>query len=575
MKSTLFIILSFLSMGIYAQTMQVSNSNPKEGETIELRYTPNEKSKFKAGDQVYLRCTALGQDYSQSVEMLKMQEKEGIFTTSLNLQKGYAAYNLTAQNEEGNDPFSTINIPIQSISGGYYPNAFVNASNYFQVTDSLHQKELTYNPNNHYAKAQKWRLTKDLEALRTDLAKFTKSAKKNESYYYALALGQAKLGDLEKSLAYYQSLMDQYPTSFLIADTYGVLVYQIAVQNQQAKFLTLRAMVTQFIVNHPHSSVAKEYIGFLYKSEKFENWEAIRTIAQYWMEKDPSDAMMYYYYAQVSPDNQEKLFYLEKASSMLLHGEHRLKNLYIWRGMLVSTLPQIIKAYLDTKAYASALALAYFYEQNSPKIESSFYLLKANILNALDRREEALETYIYAGDLGEEVAKDSALVQYKQLLGQEKGYAEYAYKIQKKIFYAEETNPAPNFQANNLAGEIIHLEDLKGKVVVLNFWFISCYPCRIEMPGLNEMVKAYEDDEIVFLAFALDESEKLRNFLAKTPFDYQIIPEAQEIAHLYNVSSYPVHIVIDKEGNIRSKLFGGSANRHKDLEPLINRALKF
>ncbi len=108
---------------------------------------------------------------------------------------------------------------------------------------------------------------------------------------------------------------------------------------------------------------------------------------------------------------------------------------------------------------------------------------------------------------------------------------------------------------------------------MLHFWFIGCAPCRAEIPGLNKLVSEFKDKEVVFIAFALDEEKALQTFLKETEFRYHIVPNSQEVVKQFEVSVFPTHIIIDKEGRIYARLTGGSEDRHDDLRPLIQRAL--
>src|SRR5258708_8850388 len=89
--------------------------------------------------------------------------------------------------------------------------------------------------------------------------------------------------------------------------------------------------------------------------------------------------------------------------------------------------------------------------------------------------------------------------------------------------------PAAVFTAKTLDGKSVSLTDLKGKIVVLNFWFIACAPCVAEMPDLNNLVEKYRSrDDIVFLAPASDDAKHLSDFFQKHSFKYQIIPSAHD-----------------------------------------------
>lgn len=94
------------------------------------------------------------------------------------------------------------------------------------------------------------------------------------------------------------------------------------------------------------------------------------------------------------------------------------------------------------------------------------------------------------------------------------------------------------------------LSDLKGKVVVLNFWFINCPPCKQEIPELNKVVEDYKAKEVLFLAVALDEYRALSDFLSETNFKYKIVDGGRWFAESHGVKSYPTHVVLDKEGKV-------------------------
>ena len=102
-----------------------------------------------------------------------------------------------------------------------------------------------------------------------------------------------------------------------------------------------------------------------------------------------------------------------------------------------------------------------------------------------------------------------------------------------------------------LMENLISLADLKGKIVVLNFWFTACGGCITEMPDLNELKKGYDNKGCVFLAITYDDNIKVNAFLAKNKFNYTIIPNAGEICKAYNIDEYPASMVIDREGIVR------------------------
>ena len=122
---------------------------------------------------------------------------------------------------------------------------------------------------------------------------------------------------------------------------------------------------------------------------------------------------------------------------------------------------------------------------------------------------------------------------------------------------AEEGEIAPDFTAATVTGEKVTLSKLRGKVVVINFWFIGCPPCREEIPGLNDLVAAFAGRDVLFLGLALDRKGPLDEFLAGVKFDYTIIPSSRRIASRYNVEGYPTHLIIERDGRIVKRMLGG------------------
>jgi thiol-disulfide isomerase/thioredoxin len=132
-----------------------------------------------------------------------------------------------------------------------------------------------------------------------------------------------------------------------------------------------------------------------------------------------------------------------------------------------------------------------------------------------------------------------------------------------------------NFNAKDLQGNKFKLKDLEGKVVVLNFWFVNCLPCRQEIPDLNKIVEEYKDSsDVVFLAVALDEEGTLNKFIEKIPFNYQIIPNGSYIAQNYGINLYPTHAILSKEGKVLFHTSGGGSATISWLRKTIAAAIR-
>jgi thiol-disulfide isomerase/thioredoxin len=116
-------------------------------------------------------------------------------------------------------------------------------------------------------------------------------------------------------------------------------------------------------------------------------------------------------------------------------------------------------------------------------------------------------------------------------------------------------------------------DKLKGHVLVLNFWFIGCAPCVREIPELNKLVTAFKNENVLFLAFGLEDGEKIKDFLKKREFNYQHIPSTKEISMDLGVRAWPTHMVIDREGIVKMVQVGGD-NILENLTPAIEQSLK-
>lgn len=129
--------------------------------------------------------------------------------------------------------------------------------------------------------------------------------------------------------------------------------------------------------------------------------------------------------------------------------------------------------------------------------------------------------------------------------------------------------PAPEFMLTDLQGKSWSLQQLRGRIVILNFWFTSCTPCIREMPELNKLTATYDSSQVVFLALTYNNVKEVTSFLQKRQFTYTIIPGSQEVDKMYHVSEWPTSIVIDKKGLIKMIIHSDPAIRER-LEKIID-----
>src|ERR1700744_5049705 len=103
----------------------------------------------------------------------------------------------------------------------------------------------------------------------------------------------------------------------------------------------------------------------------------------------------------------------------------------------------------------------------------------------------------------------------------------------------------------DINGKKIKAGSLAGKIVVMNFWFIGCPPCRYEIPQLSKIADDYKNNkDVVFIAIATDSAGALREFLKNNTFNYQLIGDGAELHKKYGIKTCPLSLVINKDGTI-------------------------
>lgn len=118
-------------------------------------------------------------------------------------------------------------------------------------------------------------------------------------------------------------------------------------------------------------------------------------------------------------------------------------------------------------------------------------------------------------------------------------------------FKKEGTDFSP-FSFQDLNGNVIDNQSLKGKTVVIKCWYIHCAACIKEFPDVNKLADEYKDrNDIVFLSLAEDNQEQLKTFLAKKPLHYSVVPNMKQYMNeTLQLNAFPTHFIIDKEGKI-------------------------
>jgi len=135
---------------------------------------------------------------------------------------------------------------------------------------------------------------------------------------------------------------------------------------------------------------------------------------------------------------------------------------------------------------------------------------------------------------------------------------------------------APDYAFVTLEGKYLSFADLKGKVVVLDFWATWCSPCVAALPSLQRLAKRMASEPFVLVSLSNDaDGASLRDFLAKHPADWpQVWDQHRETARQFQVSAFPTFFVLDPEGRVLWRRTGWGGTTAGELHGTVAKALK-
>jgi len=135
---------------------------------------------------------------------------------------------------------------------------------------------------------------------------------------------------------------------------------------------------------------------------------------------------------------------------------------------------------------------------------------------------------------------------------------------------------APLFSAERLDGGTLSLAELRGHVVLLNFWAVACPPCRIEMPELESIHRRYAGRglRVVGITEMDPPRDQALRFVAEAGVTYPIVLDpGARIGELYALEAHPTTLVIDGRGRVRFVNSGYLRGEEKEIERAVREAL--
>ena len=141
----------------------------------------------------------------------------------------------------------------------------------------------------------------------------------------------------------------------------------------------------------------------------------------------------------------------------------------------------------------------------------------------------------------------------------------------------EEDTQAPEWTLPTISGDSISLTDLRGKVVLVDFFYKGCAPCGAAMPVLQRLHEKYKDQGLAVIGIdPIDDPVKddMADFLAKRGIDYTVVFSSRNLPQEYHVTGYPTLFFINAKGKIEKVHEGFSQTMEQELEEQIQKMLK-
>lgn len=140
----------------------------------------------------------------------------------------------------------------------------------------------------------------------------------------------------------------------------------------------------------------------------------------------------------------------------------------------------------------------------------------------------------------------------------------------------------PEFESMSTTGKKISNESLKGKISIINFWFISCPPCVAEIPGFNAIVEKFGKEDFNYIGIGKDDKKDIQEFLLEHPWKFDQIADGNKIiSDDFKIRwGFPTTFVLDKNAEIVFAFSGGKVDSTAVQEiqdkiiPIIEEQLK-
>jgi len=139
------------------------------------------------------------------------------------------------------------------------------------------------------------------------------------------------------------------------------------------------------------------------------------------------------------------------------------------------------------------------------------------------------------------------------------GFAGYIYLNLPTTTSVAVGDTAPDFKLEDTKGNLVSLSEMRGKVVMLNFWATWCPPCKEEMPSMEKLNQVMAGEDFVMLAVNVEQNGRsvVPPFLKQSPHKFTVLYDDQTVVQKqYGVFKFPESFIIRKDGTIDQKVIG-------------------
>ena len=235
--------------------------------------------------------------------------------------------------------------------------------------------------------------------------------------------------------------------------------------------------------------------------------------------------------------------------------------------------PMLVSLYMKAERAKDAENLINRYKETLKPDSIREHFVLGDMLELMNRDEELLQLFT---KLEEQSPENRSIFSRLAKIHERLGNAELAneYRLKADPVLALIGKTVPDFTATDLDGNLISLEQYRGKVVLLDFWAVWCGPCIAEMPNVKKVYDTYKDEGFDIIGISLDiDEERLRNYLKENEIPWRQVFSGKgwdsPVSRQYGIRAIPAPWLIDKDGTLITHQARGET-----LEQLIAKALK-